>query len=204
MSDTAPDKQPAPQPTQQKAQLHLGTWLPLILFGALALLFLYRLGAGDPQKLPSALIGKAAPATSLAALPGLTRAGQPVPGIASAAVPGKVTVLNVFASWCIPCRDEHPALIELDRMGMKDVRLVGLNYKDKPEAGLAFLVQLGNPYAEVGVDPVGRMGIDWGVYGVPETFVVKADGTIAYKHVGPLSMETLKSKLLPEIEKARK
>jgi cytochrome c biogenesis protein CcmG/thiol:disulfide interchange protein DsbE len=192
----------APEP--QKARLRLGTLLPLILFGALALLFLYRLGAGDPQKLPSALIGKPAPATNLPPLPGIVRNGQPVPGIASAAVPGKVTVLNVFASWCVPCRDEHPALIELDKMGLGHVRLAGLNYKDKPEAGAAFLNQLGNPYAEVGVDPAGRTGIDWGVYGVPETFVVTPDGTIAYKFVGPLSLEKLKTVLLPEIEKARK
>ena len=183
----------------------LAIFLPLILFGALAVLFLFRLFAGDPQKLPSALIGKPAPATSLAPLPGLSRAGQPVPGVAAAAVPGKVTVLNVFASWCIPCRDEHPALIELEKVTAgKDVRLVGLNYKDKPDAALAFLAELGNPYAEVGVDPQGRTGIDWGVYGVPETFVVRGDGVIAYKHVGPLSVQSLRAILLPEIEKARK
>ena len=188
-----------------KGKLRLGIYLPLILFGALALLFLFRLGAGDPQKLPSALIGKPAPKTELAALASLVRDGKPVPGIAAAAVPGQVTVLNVFASWCVPCRDEHPALIELDKqIAGKGVRLIGLNYKDRPDAALAFLKELGNPYTEVGVDPVGRTGIDWGVYGVPETFVVKGDGTIAYKHVGPLSVEKLKTVLLPEIEKARK
>ena len=188
----------------EKAKLRLGVFLPLILFAALALLFLFRLGAGDPQKLPSALIGKPAPKTELSALPNLVREGKPMPGIAAASVPGKVTVLNVFASWCVPCRDEHPALIALDTMGLKEVRLVGLNYKDRPDAALAFLKELGNPYAEVGVDPAGRMGIEWGVYGVPETFVVKGDGTIAFKHVGPLSLDKLRTVLLPEIEKARK
>lgn len=188
----------------ETAKLRLGVFLPLILFAALALLFLFRLFAGDPQKLPSALIGKPAPRTELAALPNLVRDGKAVPGIAAASVPGKVTVLNVFASWCVPCRDEHPALVALDAMALGDVRLVGLNYKDKPDAALAFLKELGNPYTEVGVDPAGRTGIDWGVYGVPETFVVKGDGTIAYKFVGPLSLDKLKTVLLPEIEKARK
>lgn len=189
----------------EKAKFRLGVYLPLILFGALALLFLARLFAGDPQRLPSALIGKLAPVTELAALPGLARNGQPVPGIAAAAIPGKVTVLNVFASWCVPCREEHPALLELEKqIAGTDVRLVGLNYKDKPDAALGFLRELGNPYSEVGVDSSGRKGIDWGVYGVPETFVIKADGTIAYKQVGPLSVDKLRTILLPEIAKARK
>lgn len=182
----------------------LAIFLPLILFGALAVLFLFRLFAGDPQKLPSALIGKAAPVTELPALTGLMRGGQQVPGIAASSAPGQVTVLNVFASWCVPCRDEHPALIELDKaIAGKNVRLIGLNYKDRPEAALKFLAELGNPYTAVGRDPDGRKGIDWGVYGVPETFVVRADGTIAYKYVGPLSMQKLKDTLLPEIEKAK-
>lgn len=186
-----------------ESKFRLGVYLPLILFAALALLFLFRLFSGDPQKLPSALIGRAAPATQLSPLPGLTADGRPTPGIATAAEAGKVTVLNIFASWCVPCREEHPALIELQKtIAGKNVRLVGLNYKDKPEAALSFLKELGNPYSAVGVDPAGRTGIDWGVYGVPETFVVKADGTIAFKHVGPLSSALLKSVLLPEIEKA--
>jgi len=178
--------------------------LPIILFAALAILFLFRLFAGDPQKLPSALIGKPAPATSLPALPGLVHHGAPVPGIAAAARPGEVTVLNVFASWCVPCRDEHPALMELAEITKgKGVRLIGLNYKDRDADALKFLNALGNPFVEVGVDANGRTGIDWGVYGVPETFVIRGDGVIAYKHVGPLSAASLKSVLLPAIDKAR-
>ena len=198
MSETPPEA-PADVPRRR-----LAIYLPLILFGALALLFLVRLFAGDPQKLPSALIGKAAPQTVLPALPGLVRGGQAVPGIAGSSQPGKVTVLNVFASWCVPCRDEHPVLMELERtLKGQDVRLIGLNYKDRPDAALKFLADLGNPYGEVGVDAAGRAGIDWGVYGVPETFVIRADGVIAYKHVGPLTNASVKSALLPAIEKAR-
>lgn len=185
----------------------LGLYLPLILFGALALLFLFRLFAGDPQKLPSALVGKAAPVTELPALPGLRRNGAPVPGFRTGGDgqggERQVTVLNVFASWCVPCREEHPALMDLaEALKGKPVRLVGLNYKDKPEAALKFLADLGNPYSAVGVDAGGRAGIDWGVYGVPETFVISAGGTVVDKHVGPLSPEKLKTMLLPAVEKA--
>ena len=198
MSETRPEI-PADVPRRR-----LAIYLPLILFGALALLFLVRLFAGDPQKLPSALIGKAAPQTVLPALPGLMRAGQAVPGIAASSAPGQVTVLNVFASWCVPCRDEHPVLMDLaTAIKGQNVRLVGLNYKDKPEAALKFLADLGNPYGEVGVDASGRTGIDWGVYGVPETFVIGPDGMIVYKQVGPLTTASVKSVILPAIEKAR-
>lgn len=177
-------------------------WLPLLLFAALAALFLFRLFAGDPQRLPSALIGKPAPATNLAALPGLVREGKPVPGITPALLRGEVTVLNVFASWCAPCREEHPSLMALARDGK--LRILGLNYKDATEGALKFLDQLGNPYSAIGVDANGRAGIDWGVYGVPETFIIRADGTIAYKHVGPINPNTLRSVIMPAIEKARR
>ncbi len=181
---------------------NLVVFLPLALFGALALLFLVRLYSGDPQKLPSALVGKRAPATELTALPGLVNGSTVVPGLKAQDFRGEVTVLNIFASWCVPCRDEHPSLMQLAKTG--SVRILGLNFKDKPDAALKFLMSLGNPYSAVGVDPAGRAGIEWGVYGVPETFVIRADGTIAFKHVGPLSAETLQSVLLPQIEKARK
>ena len=179
----------------------LGVLLPLILFALLAAIFLVRLYSGDPQKLPSALIGKPAPHTTLSALAGLKRAGKLLPGSTPALLKGEVSVGNVSASWCAPCREEHPSLMALART--ESVRIIGLNYKDRPEAALKFLDELGNPYSAVGADPSGRAGIEWGVYGVPETFVLRADGTIAYKHVGPLNPNTLRSVLLPEIAKAR-
>ena len=120
---------------------------------------------------------------------------------------GKVTVVNVFASWCAPCRDEHPMLLQLskeDALKSAGVRLVGLAYKDEPANSRKFLGELGNPYAEIGVDLSGRTGIDWGVYGVPETFVVRGDGVIAYKFIGPLTPEGLRTELIPEIETALK
>lgn len=175
--------------------------LPLLLFLALAGLFLQRLlFGGDTSEVPSALIGRPIPAFDLPPLEGLQRDGKPVPGLASADVKGRVTVVNVWASWCVPCRQEHPILEGASRDGR--FRLVGINYKDEPENARRFLGQLGNPYAAVGTDSRGRTAIDWGVYGVPETFVVAADGTIAYKYIGPLTPEGYRDRLLPEIEKA--
>ena len=179
--------------------------LPAILFAALAGLFLYQLESGaDPHKLPSALVGKPVPDFALPALAGASRDGAAVPGFGSIDLkrPGRVTVVNVWASWCVPCRQEHPilSLIEKDPR----VRLVGLNYKDQPENARRFLAALGNPYAAIGADENGRVGIDWGVYGVPETFVVDAGGTITHKFVGPLSETSLREVLMPEIDKALK
>ncbi|MEJ1159799.1 DsbE family thiol:disulfide interchange protein [Prosthecomicrobium sp. N25] len=175
--------------------------LPLVLFLALAGLFLYRLATGGgTSEVPSALIGRPVPAFELPPLEGLNRQGNPVPGLATADLKGRVTVVNVWASWCVPCRQEHPILEDLAKDGR--IRVVGINYKDEPENALRFLGQLGNPFAAVGTDRKGRTAIDWGVYGVPETFVVAADGTIAYKFIGPLSPEGLEARLKPEIEKA--
>lgn len=174
--------------------------LPLILFLGLAAIFYSRLGAGDNSELPSALLGRPAPTFDLPPIEGLARDGKPVPGFASGEFPGRVTLVNVFASWCVPCRDEHPVLMELAKD--ERFRLVGLNYKDAADNATRFLGGLGNPYAAVGADERGRVGIDWGVYGVPETFVVGADGRIAYKHVGPLTPDSVKAVLLPEVEKA--
>ncbi|MCK0208274.1 DsbE family thiol:disulfide interchange protein [Starkeya koreensis] len=173
--------------------------LPLIAFLALAALFYGRLFSGDPSRVPSALIGRPAPALDLPPLDGLARDGAAVPGLTSAGLTGEVTVLNVFASWCVPCRDEHPFLVALSKM--PGFRLVGLNYKDDAENARRFLGRFGNPYAAVGVDANGRTAIDWGVYGVPETFVIGRDGRIAYKFIGPLDERGLTEKLLPEIQK---
>jgi cytochrome c biogenesis protein CcmG/thiol:disulfide interchange protein DsbE len=163
--------------------------LPLIVFVALAALFLVRLFAGDPTRIPSALVGKPAPAFSLAPLPGLLRDGKPSPGFDSESLKGNVTVVNVWASWCAPCRQEHPLLVQLGKA--PGLRLVGINYKDGAENARRFLGTFGDPFAAVGVDPNGRTAIDWGVYGVPETFIVGPDGIIRHKHIGPLTPEAM-------------
>jgi cytochrome c biogenesis protein CcmG/thiol:disulfide interchange protein DsbE len=179
----------------------LGVLIPLVLFLALVGLFYFRLYAGDPSKLPSALIGREAPDFSLPPLTGLSGLGGAIPGLSRADLGnGHVTVVNVFASWCAPCRDEHPLLEKL--AAMNRVRLVGIAYKDEPKNTLGFLNEMGNPFTAVGVDEKGRAAIDWGVYGVPETFVIGKDGRIAYKHIGPLTEASFTDVLLPEIGKA--
>jgi len=174
-------------------------WLvlaPLAFFLALAALFLLQLLSGrDSATVPSALLGQAAPQTEL---PPLERLG--LPGLASAELAGKVTLVNVWASWCAPCREEHPLLMALS--GDARFEIAGLNYKDTPANARRFLGELGNPYDRVGVDANGRAAIDWGVYGVPETFLVGRDGRIAYKHVGPFTEQSMREDLMPAIEKA--
>jgi cytochrome c biogenesis protein CcmG/thiol:disulfide interchange protein DsbE len=150
---------------------------PLVVFLALIALFLIRLYAGDPSRIPSALIGHPAPQTNLASVAGLERSGAPVPGIDSASFKGAVTVVNVWASWCVPCHDEAPLLMQLAQDSR--LRLIGINYKDEPDNARRFLGRYGNPFAAAGADLNGRAGIDWGVYGVPETFVVGRDARIA-------------------------
>ena len=174
--------------------------LPLIAFIALAALFLYRLGTGDPSVLPSALIGRPAPVTDLPPLPGVERDGKPIPGVSNATFQGAVTLVNVWASWCVPCRDEVPFLERLSKD--KRIQLVGINYKDSPEDARRFLNRFGNPFVANGRDASGRTSIDWGVYGVPETYLIGRDGHIAYKLVGPVTEDNLARTLEPEIAKA--
>ena len=174
--------------------------LPLAAFLALAALFLYQLGSGDPSRLPSALIGRPAPPTDLPPLTGLERDGKMLPGLSNAAFQGELTLVNVWASWCVPCADEVPFLEKLSKD--KRIKLVGINYKDPPDNARRFLNRYGNPFVAVGVDASGRTSIDWGVYGVPETYLIGRDGTIAYKLVGPITAENLAKVLTPEIEKA--
>ena len=176
--------------------------LPLIGFMAVAGLFLLRLYGGDPSKIPSALIGRPAPQTTLPALEGLVQNGAKIPGLDPAAFKGKVSVVNVWASWCVPCHDEAPLLTELAKD--KRFQIVGINYKDAADNARRFLGRYGNPFGRVGVDANGRASIEWGVYGVPETFVVGRDGTIRYKMVGPVTPANLDSVLKVEIEKALK
>ena len=175
--------------------------LPLIVFLLLATLLFVRLGAGDASRLPSALIGQPAPSLNL---PGLGDA----PGLSDADLrKGNVTLVNIFASWCQPCHIEHEFLLALSKdadLKAKGVTLVGVAQKDSPENIRRFLGAAGDPYAKVGLDADGRAGIDWGVYGVPETFIVRGDGVIAYKVVGPMNAETLESVVKPEILKAMK
>ncbi|MCC3245884.1 DsbE family thiol:disulfide interchange protein [Methylocystis sp. WRRC1] len=190
---------PSVTPQEPRSTLR---FLPLALFALLAGLFLIRLFAGDASRIPSALIGKPAPTFDLPALEGLAD----VPGLTTEDLrKGHVSVVNVFASWCAPCRQEHPVLMSIARdeaLKAKGVEIYGLSYKDETANALAFLQGVGNPFQRVGVDPAGRTAIDFGVYGVPETFVVKGDGTIAYKFVGPLTPSAAATTLIPEIMKA--
>jgi cytochrome c biogenesis protein CcmG, thiol:disulfide interchange protein DsbE len=176
--------------------------LPLVVFAALAAIFWFRLGDGDPSHIPSALIGHPAPQTPLPPLEGLANNGVPIPGLDPAVFKGKVSVVNVWASWCVPCHDEAPLLTELGR----DTRLqvVGINYKDSADNARRFLGRYGNPFRIVGVDANGRASIEWGVYGVPETFVVGREGTIVYKLVGPVTSDNVNTVLRAEIDKALK
>jgi cytochrome c biogenesis protein CcmG/thiol:disulfide interchange protein DsbE len=176
--------------------------LPLVAFAALAALFWFRLGSGDPAKIPSALIGRPAPQTALPPLEGLVASGAQVPGLDPAMFKGKVSVVNVWASWCVPCHDEAPLLTELAKD--KRLQMVGINYKDAPDNARRFLGRYGNPFGMVGVDGNGRAAIEWGVYGVPETFVVGRDGTIVYKMVGPVTADNINTVLKVEIDKALK
>jgi cytochrome c biogenesis protein CcmG, thiol:disulfide interchange protein DsbE len=193
--------EPAPTDAPPRGRRWLVT-LPLIGFLALAGLFLLRLHGGDPAKIPSALIGRPAPQTALPALEGLRANDAQVPGLDPSVFKGKVSVVNVWASWCVPCHDEAPLLTELGKDSR--LQLVGINYKDAPDNARRFLGRYGNPFGIVGVDGNGRASIEWGVYGVPETFVVGREGTILYKMVGPVTPENIDSVLKAEIEKALK
>jgi cytochrome c biogenesis protein CcmG, thiol:disulfide interchange protein DsbE len=194
----------APETSNAPRQNILLRLAPLAIFLLLAALFLIRLYSGDASRLPSALIGLPAPPFTLPAVEGLPNA----PGFSDADLrQGRVSLVNVFASWCGPCHTEHATLVALAQdpaLAAKGMRIFGLSYKDEAANAVQFLRREGNPYAAVGADMTGRVAIDFGVYGVPETFVLKGDGTIAYKFVGPLSPQSVATVLLPEIEKASK
>lgn len=177
-----------------KGRVSLLRWLPLALVLILFALFFTGLFMGDPSRLPSAYQGKPLPAFSLPPL------NETEAGLAHADLAGDdIVLLNVWASWCAPCRDEHPQLMAL--AGQR-IAIYGLNYKDAPKAARGFLARLGNPYRKIGVDRTGRVAIDLGVYGVPETFVLNADGTLLTRHVGPLSPEIWNDDILPLISRA--
>jgi cytochrome c biogenesis protein CcmG/thiol:disulfide interchange protein DsbE len=168
--------------------------VPALVFLAIAVMFFVGLGR-DPQIVPSALIGKPVPRF---ALPPLL---ESKPGLESADLSGRVVLVNLFASWCLPCREEHPLL---NRLAAQGVTLYGIDYKDKPDAARGWLENLGDPYQRIGADRDGRAAIDWGVYGVPETFVVDAAGTIQYKQVGPLTPDAINDKILPLLHRLSK
>jgi cytochrome c biogenesis protein CcmG/thiol:disulfide interchange protein DsbE len=147
----------------------------------------------NPRDIPSPLIGHPVPEFSLPPVQGRTL------GLASADLRGEVSLVNVFASWCVACREEHPILLELKASGA--VPIHGINYRDKPDDAQAWLNQLGDPYTRTGADVSGRVSIDWGVYGVPETYVIDRDGLIVHKHIGPISPEALRDTIMPLVRK---
>jgi cytochrome c biogenesis protein CcmG, thiol:disulfide interchange protein DsbE len=171
--------------------------LPLVAFLGLAGLFWLALAGGDPHRLPSALIGKHVPQFTLQPIEGL--AGDTSFSSADLAA-GKATIVNVWASWCVPCREEHTALLDLSKQ--PGIRLFGINYKDDPEAARRFLGRFGDPYARLGADPSGRVAINWGVYGVPETYIVDGKGIVTYRHIGPLTPAMIQTELLPRLNRA--
>ena len=166
---------------------------PPLVFAGLAALFFVSMQRSDPDQLPSAMEGRAAPAVQVVALgngPELTDAMLREPG---------VKLVNFWASWCAPCRAEHPVLKTLQAEG---VTILGVNFKDKPEAALQFLQDLGNPYAAIGADDSGRMGLDWGLYGVPETFVIDGTGKVILRHAGPITPGILEDRIRPALAEA--
>jgi len=167
--------------------------IPAAVFALLAVAFFVGLGI-DPSVLPSPLINQPAPEFALPPLEGDR-------GFTSADLKGHVSLVNAFASWCAPCRAEHPVLNALAQT--KRVAIYGIDYKDKPDAARAWIAELGNPYARIGTDE-GRVGIDWGVYGVPETFIVDAQGRIRYKHVGPLTEKDIGQTILPLVDRLKR
>ncbi len=194
------DAESGAKPTRRPGHRRLLAFAPLIAFVALAAIFFSQLISGrDASVIPSALVGTAAPALDLQPLVGLMHAGQPVPALTDAAVRDRVTLVNIWASWCVPCRQEHPLLMALARD--ERINVVGINYKDERPHALRFLGELGNPYSAVGIDPNGIAAIDWGVYGIPETYLLDRDGTIVFKQIGPFSPDTIRNDLMPEIEK---
>ncbi len=168
--------------------------VPLAAFLGLVIVLAWGL-TRDPSTIPSALIGKTVPQFSLPPVKGRTL------GLASADLTGEVSLVNVFASWCVACREEHPVFMQLKAAG--DVPIHGLNYKDQPDNAAQWLNTMGDPYTRTGADIDGRVAIDWGVYGVPETFVITKDGRIAYKHIGAVTPKVLEDTILPLVRRLR-
>ena len=198
--------EPSSLPIAPVAHARRSGWLlaPIMIFIGLVLIFALALQKGDPSKLPSALVGRPAPPLTLAPLEGLVRDGNvAVPGLEPKMLAaGKVSIVNFWASWCGPCVEEHPFLLRLAERD--DVSLYGVNYKDLAANARRFLGRYGNPFASVGVDTNGRAAVDWGVTGMPETFVVDGRGVIVFKHVGPITPTALQERIIPAILAAAK
>jgi cytochrome c biogenesis protein CcmG/thiol:disulfide interchange protein DsbE len=180
--------------TRPRRHRYLGYLIPVAIFAALAVLLGWAL-THNPREIPSALIGKAVPQFNLPPVQGRTL------GLSNADLIGEVSLVNVFASWCVACREEHPLFMRLKAGDM--VPIHGLNYRDQPDHAARWLDSLGDPYTRTGADRDGRVAIDWGVYGVPETFVVTKDGRIAHKHIGPLTPKDIEATILPLIRRLR-
>ncbi len=168
--------------------------LPPVIFAGLAAMFLFGMNRDDPRALPSTREGGPAPALQLTELAG----GAPFTD--EDLRDGGVKLVNFWASWCAPCRAEHP---QLESMAREGIVIYGINYKDDPSKGLRFLDELGNPYTALGADRDGRTALDWGLYGVPETFVIAADGTIVLRYAGPITESILENKIRPAMEAAQ-
>lgn len=166
--------------------------LPIVIFAGLGAFFFWGLFNND-DRLPSALIGRPMPEFTLPPVEGRED------GLSSADLTGHVSLVNVWASWCVPCRAENPLMVDL--AGTGEVPIYGINYKDTADEAQAFLDELGNPFTSIGADRDGRVAIDWGVYGVPETYVIDAEGRIAHKHVGPFNRKILETEILPLVRR---
>lgn len=182
--------------TARRRLIFLG---PAVVFAVLAGYFLWGLTPGrNPRIVPSVLIDKSVPDFEAGPVKGLE-----VPGLAAGDLKaGRVSLVNFFASWCVPCRAEHPLLMDLAEDG--EIAIFGLNYKNKPEKARAWLARLGNPYARIGADESGRIGIDWGISGVPETFVIDGEGRIRYRHWGPIDQRALDETILPLVKELQR
>lgn len=171
--------------------------LPIAVFAVLVVAFVWGLAPGrDPSRVPSAMVDKPAPDFDLPAVTGLE-----IPGLKTADLSGDVMLVNFFASWCVPCRVEHPVFMDLAAKG--DVKLVAINYRDKPADAVAWLAELGNPYSRIGADLTARTGIDWGVSGVPETYIIDSEGRIRYQHIGPMQVSDYEETIRPLLEELK-